>query len=70
MFDREHGIALQPMPGIRPHLAARGKSHTFSRVVAGTWGIFSIKRGDGQSKLEFVQRLQDAYLITTYTSGT
>ena len=27
--------------GIGPHLAARGKSHGFSRVAAGTWGTFS-----------------------------
>ena len=27
--------------GIGPHLVARGKSHGFSRVVAGTSGIFS-----------------------------
>ena len=26
---------------IGPHLVARGKSHGFSRVAAGTWGIFS-----------------------------
>ena len=27
--------------GIGPHLVARGKSHGFSRVAAGTWGIVS-----------------------------
>ena len=27
--------------GIVPHLAARGKSHEFSRVAADTWCIFS-----------------------------
>ena len=27
--------------GIGPHLVARGKSHGFSRVPAGTWVIFS-----------------------------
>ena len=27
--------------GIGPHLVARGKSHGFSRVAAGTWGLFS-----------------------------
>ena len=26
---------------IGPHLVARGKSHGFSRVAAGTWRIFS-----------------------------
>ena len=31
---------------IGPHLVARGKSHGFSRVPAGTWGIFSSYDGD------------------------
>ena len=37
--------------GIGPHLAGRGKSHGFSRVAAGTWGIFSSYSGDVHSKL-------------------
>ena len=37
--------------GIGPHLVGRGKSHGFSRVVAGTWGIFSSYSGDVHSKL-------------------
>ena len=36
--------------GIGPHLVARGKSHGFSRVAAGTWGIFSSYDGDAHSK--------------------
>ena len=40
--------------GIRPHLMARRKSHGFSRVAAGTWGIFSSYDGDAHSKREFV----------------
>ena len=32
--------------GIGPHLVARGKCHEFSRVAAGTWGIFSSYDGD------------------------
>ena len=40
--------------GIGPHLAGRGKSHGFSRVEAGTWGIFSSYGGDAHSKREFV----------------
>ena len=40
--------------GIGPNLAGRGKSHGFSRVAAGTWGIFSSYSGDVHSKLEFV----------------
>ena len=40
--------------GIGPHLLARGKSHWFSRVAAGTWGIFLSYDGDANSKREFV----------------
>ena len=40
--------------GIRPHLVAKGKSHVFSRVAAGTWDIFSSYDGDAHSQLEFV----------------
>ena len=40
--------------GIGPHLVARGKSHGFTRVAAGTWGIFSSYDGDAHSKREFV----------------
>ena len=36
--------------GIGPHLVASGKSHGFSRVVAGPWGIFSSYDGDAHSK--------------------
>ena len=49
--------------GIRPHLVARAKSHGFSRVAAGSWGIFSSYGGDGHSKLVFVQRHQDSSLV-------
>ena len=41
MFDGEHRIALHAMQGIGPHLVVRGKSHGFSVVAVGTWGIFS-----------------------------
>ena len=40
--------------GIGPQLVARGKSHGFSRVAEGTWGIFSSYNGDSHSKREFV----------------
>ena len=56
--------------GIGPHLAARGKSHEFFRVAAGTWGIFSCYGGDGYLKLGFVQRSQDSWLVMTDTSGS
>ena len=56
--------------GIVPHLAARGKSHEFSRVAAGTWCIFSSYGGDGHLKLGFFQRSQDSCLVMTDTSGS
>ena len=40
--------------GIGPHLVARGKTHGFSRVVAGTSGILSSYDEDAHSKREFV----------------
>ena len=40
--------------GIGPHLVAREKSHGFSPLAAGTWGIFSSYDGDAHSKREFV----------------
>ena len=40
--------------GFGTHLMMRGKSHGFSRVAAGTWGIFSSYNGDAHSKREFV----------------
>ena len=40
--------------GIGPQFVARGKSHEFSRVAAGTWGIYSSYDGDAHSKREFV----------------
>ena len=39
--------------GIGPHLVTRGKSHGFSRVAAGTLGIFSSYDGDAHSKRLF-----------------
>ena len=36
--------------GIGPHLVVRGKSHGFSQVAAGTWGILSSYDGDAHSK--------------------
>ena len=41
--------------GIGPHLAESGKSHGFSQVAAGTWGIFSSYGGVVHSNLELVQ---------------
>ena len=69
VFDWEQGISLQVMQNIWPQLSARGKSHDFSRVAAGTWGIFSSYGGDNPSKLVFVQQRQDSCLVTRDTSG-
>ena len=55
--------------GIGPHLAARGRSHGFSRVVAGTWVIFSNYSDDVHSKLEFLQWSQDTCLGMRDNSG-
>ena len=41
LFNWEQGITLHAMRGIRPHLSAIGKSDDFSRVAAGSWGMFS-----------------------------
>ena len=54
MFDWDNAIALHAMQGIGPHLVARWKSHGFSRVAEGTWGIFSSYDADAYSKREFV----------------
>ena len=56
--------------GIGPHLVARGKSHGFSLVAAGTGGIFSSYDRDAHSKREFVQSRQDTCLGMTETSGS
>ena len=55
--------------GIGSNLAARGKSHGFSRVAAEPWGIFSSFGGDDPSKPVFVQQLQDTCLVMRDTSG-
>ena len=55
--------------GIEPHFLEREMSHGISRVVAGTWGIFSSYSRDGHSKLHFVKQSQDSFLVTTNTSG-
>ena len=46
-----------------------GKSHGFSRVPAGTWGIFLSYGGKDPSKLVFLQRIQDSCLVIRDTSG-
>ena len=70
IFDGEHGTPQHEMQGNRALSSARGKSHVFSRVVAGTWCIFSSYGWDGHLKLGFVQRSQDSCLVMTVTSGS
>ena len=54
MFDWENAIALHAMPENRASSRCEANSHGFSRVAAGTWGIFSSYDGDEHSKREFV----------------
>ena len=53
-FHWENAIALHAMQGKWTSSRGEGESHGFSRVVAGTWGIFSSYDGDAHSKQEFV----------------
>ena len=54
MFDWENAIALHAMHGNRASSRGEGEVSRFSRVVAGTWGIFSSYDGDAHSKQECV----------------
>ena len=69
VFDWEHEIPLHAMHRNRASLAERVKSHEFSRVAAGTWGIFATYDGDSHLKIRFVQRSQDSCLVTMDISG-
>ena len=51
VFDWENAIALDTMQGNRASSRRERMSHGFSRVAAGTWGIFSSYSGDVHSKL-------------------
>ena len=55
VFDWANAIALHAMQWNRASSLGDGKSHGFSRVAAGTWGIFSSYDGGAHSKREFVQ---------------
>ena len=55
MFDGENAIALHAMQGNRASSRGEGKSHGFSRVAAGTCGIFSSFDADAHPKREFVK---------------
>ena len=54
MFDWENVIDLHEMRGNRASSRREGKTHGFSQVAAGTWGIFSSYDGDAHSQREFV----------------
>ena len=69
MIDWEHAITLLAMQAIWASFLGEGKSHGFSRIAAGSLGIFSSYIADGDSKLVFVQRRQDSCLVTMDTSG-
>ena len=47
MFDGYHGLLCTECRGIGPHIVALGKSHGFSRLLSGTWGIFSRNGQEG-----------------------
>ena len=49
MFSCEYNIALHEMQGNKDSSPSKGLCHGISRVVAGTWGIFSSYSGDGHS---------------------
>ena len=55
--------------GIGLHLVARGKSHGFSRVAMGTWGIISSFGRNDPSRIVFVQQHQDSCLVMRNNSG-
>ena len=55
VLDWDNAIALDTVQGNRASSRGAVKVHVFSRVAAGTWGIFSSYLGDVHSKLEFVQ---------------
>ena len=70
MFDGEHRIDLhEKKKGNWASSRGEGNSHCFSRVAAGTWGIFLNYGWDDPSKLVFVQRCQDSCLVMRDTSG-
>ena len=54
--------------GIGPHREARGKSHGFSRVAAGTWGIFSSCDGKG-TKVLYIHVLHKNLFVILFTSS-
>ena len=70
MFSWEYDIVLHEMQGNQASSPSEGYVSRISRVVAGTWGIFSSNSGDGHSKLHFFQGSQDSCVVMRDTSGT
>ena len=69
VFDWNMELLYTQCSGIGPYLSLRGKSHGFSHVAAGTWGVFSSYGRDGHSELVFGQRRQHSSQVTMDTSG-
>ena len=70
MVDWDHGIALQPVQGIRALTPAEwDDSWDFSSCSRNLGYILELQR-DGRSKLHLVQRSQDLCLVRTDTSGS
>ena len=69
VFDGYMELICMQCSENEPHLAAKGKSHGFSRVSVGTWHIFSSYCGDDPSKPLFVQQHQGYCLVTRDTPG-
>ena len=69
LFMQNMELLCTQCSGTETHLAARGKSYGFYRVVAVSSGIFSSYGLDGPSKLVFVQQRQDSCIVARTTSG-
>ena len=69
MFYWEQEIAPQCMHWNWGSSVGKGDVTWFSRVAAGTRGIFSSYGRNEPSKLMFVQQDQDTYLVMSDTSG-
>ena len=57
LFGESQLLCMQ-CRGIGPNLVARGTSHGFSLVAAGTWGIFSSYLTDEHSKRELFSEVR------------
>ena len=69
MFDWEYGIALHAMQGNRASFPSKGVvSYDFSSCGRNLGYILEL-RGNGHSKVEFVQRSQDSCVVMRDTSG-